>query len=259
MGDGTRLREHLLRQPLFQTCTVSIMRAALFALFGASLALSSGALAQDSYPSRPVRIVVNSAPGGGTDIAARLIGQWLSERLSQQFIIDNRVGFAGNIAAEAVVRAPADGYTLLMVGAPNAINATLYDNLNFNFIRDFAPVAGIMRVPLVMVTNRSFPAKTVPEFIAHAKANPRRINMGSAGIGSTSHLAGELFKSMAGVDLIHVPYRGNAPALTEVTAGRVDMIFDQPASSNRTSRPASSNRSRSPRGTGCPPIPMSPR
>jgi tripartite-type tricarboxylate transporter receptor subunit TctC len=178
-----------------------------------------------SYPSRPVRIIVGFAAGGGVDIVARLIGQWLSERLGQSFVIENRPGAGTNIATEAVVRAAADGYTLLLVNTANAINATLYDKLNFNFIRDVAPVAGIMVVPNVMVVHPSVPAKTVPEFIAYAKANLGKINMGSGGIGGPSHVAGELFKMMAGVDLIHVPYRGVAPALTDLLAGQVQVIF----------------------------------
>ena len=157
------------------------------------------------------------------DIVARLIGQWLSERLGQPFIIENRPGAGSNIATEAVVRAPPDGYTLLLVGPPNAINATLYDKLNFNFIRDIAPVASIVRVPNVMVVNPSVPAKTVPEFIAYAKANPGKINMASAGIGSSAHVAGELFKMMTGVDMVHVPYRGAAPALTDLLGGQVQV------------------------------------
>jgi tripartite-type tricarboxylate transporter receptor subunit TctC len=178
-----------------------------------------------SYPSRPVRIIVGFAAGGGVDIVARLIGQWLSERLGQSFVIENRPGAGTNIATEAVVRAAADGYTLLLVNTANAINVTLYDKLNFNFIRDVAPVAGIMVVPNVMVVHPSVPAKTVPEFIAYAKANLGKINMGSGGIGGPSHVAGELFKMMAGVDLVHVPYRGVAPALTDLLAGQVQVIF----------------------------------
>jgi tripartite-type tricarboxylate transporter receptor subunit TctC len=167
-------------------------------------AVSRFAWAQE-YPTKPVRIIVGFAPGGGADIAARLIGQWLSERLGQSFVIENRPGAGSNIATEAVVRAPSDGYTLLLVSAPAAINATLYEKLSFNFIRDIAPVASISHVPHVMVVHPSFPAKTVPEFIAYAKANAGKINMASAGNGSTPHVAGELFKMMAGVNLIHVP------------------------------------------------------
>src|SRR5262245_44252670 len=179
----------------------------------------------ETYPMRPVRLIVGFAPAGGTDVMARLIGQWLSERLGQQFVIDNRPGAGGNIAAEAVVRAPADGYTLLQCGVPNAINATLYDRLNFNFIRDIAPVASIIRDTYVMVVNPSVPAKTLPEFIAYAKANPGRISYGSAGIGSPNHVAGELFKIMAGVNLMHVPYRGIAPALNDLLGGQVQVTF----------------------------------
>ena len=169
-----------------------------------------------AYPSRPVRIIVGFAPGGGVDIIARLIGQWLSERLGQQFIIENRPGAGTNIATEAVVRAPPDGYTLLLVNAANAVNATLYDNLSFNFVRDIAPVAGIMAASSVMVVHPSVPAKTIPEFIAYAKANPGKIYMGSGGVGSPSHVAGELFKMMAGVDMVHVPYRSAGSALTDL-------------------------------------------
>jgi tripartite-type tricarboxylate transporter receptor subunit TctC len=184
-----------------------------------------------AYPSRPVRIIVGQAAGSGSDIAARLLGQRLSERLGQPFIVENRVGAAGNLATDAVVRAPADGYTLLMINAGNAINATLYDKLNFNFIRDIAPVAGIFRVPQVMEVNPTFPAKTVPEFIAFAKANPGKVNMASAGIGSVHHVAGELFKFMTGVDMVHVPYRGTTPALTDLLAGQAQVMFDVTPSS----------------------------
>jgi tripartite-type tricarboxylate transporter receptor subunit TctC len=178
-----------------------------------------------AYPSRPVRIIVGFAPGGPADIVARLMGQWLSERLGQPFVIENRPGAGGNIATEAVVRAPADGYTLLLVGSFSTINATLYDKLNYNFIRDIAPVGTIIHGPLVIVVNPSVPAKTVPEFIAYAKANPGKISMASGGNGSTSHVAGELFKMMAGVDLVHVPYRGGGPALTDLLAGQVQVYF----------------------------------
>jgi tripartite-type tricarboxylate transporter receptor subunit TctC len=179
-----------------------------------------------AYPSRPVRWIVGFAPGGTTDILARLMGQWLSERLNKPFIIENRPGAGANIATEAVVRAPADGYTLLLVGPPNAINATLYENLNFNFIRDIAPVAGIARVPQVMTVNPSVPAKTVPEFIAYTKANPGKINMASGGVGDPGHVAGELFKMMAGVNLTHVPYRGAALAVTDLLGGQVQVMFN---------------------------------
>jgi tripartite-type tricarboxylate transporter receptor subunit TctC len=178
-----------------------------------------------AYPSRPVRLVVGYAAGGGTDIAARLMGQWLSERLSQQFIIENRPGSATNIATEAVARASPDGHTLLLATAANAVNATLYEKLNFNFIRDIAPVAAAIRVANVMVVNPTLPAKTVPEFIAYAKANPGKINMASGGAGGPDHMSGELFKMMAGVNMIHVPYRGLAPALTDLLGGQVQVIF----------------------------------
>jgi len=178
-----------------------------------------------AYPSRPVRIVVGFPPGGGTDIAARLIGQWLSERLGQQFVIENRPGAGSNIATEAVVRASADGYTLLLVSAAHAINATLYDKLNYNFLRDFAPVAGIIRVPNVMEVNPSLPPKSVSEFIAYAKANPGKVNYASGGNGTAQHLSGELFKMMTGVVMVHVPYRGDAPALTDLIGGQVQVMF----------------------------------
>jgi tripartite-type tricarboxylate transporter receptor subunit TctC len=174
-----------------------------------------------AYPTRPVRIIVGFAPGGATDIMARLIGQWLSERLGQQFIIENRPGAASNVGTEAVVNAAPDGYTLLVVTSVNAINASLYEKLNFNLIRDVAPVASVHREPFVMEVNPSVPVKTVPEFIAHAKANPGKINMASAGIGSGNHIAGELFKMMTGVNLVHVPYRGGGPALVDLLGGQV--------------------------------------
>jgi tripartite-type tricarboxylate transporter receptor subunit TctC len=179
-----------------------------------------------SYPTRPVRLIVGFAAGGGVDIVARLMGQWLSERLGHQFVVENRPGAGGNIANEAVVRAPPDGYTLLLVGLNSAINATLYEKLNFNFIRDIAPVA--TRQPLLMLVNPSVPVKTVPEFIAYAKANSGNINMASAGNGTGPHLAGELFKMMAGVNMVHVPYRGGAPALTDLIAGQVQVMFIGP-------------------------------
>ena len=181
-----------------------------------------------AYPSRAVRIIVPSAPAGPTDILARLMGQWLSERLGQSFVIENRPGGGGNIGTEAVVRASPDGYTLLMVGSLNTINAALYDKLNFNFIRDIAPVASVIRYPSVMVVNPSVPAKSVPEFIAYAKANPGKIHMASGGTGTPPHLAGELFKMMAGVDLIHVPYRGNGPAFNDLIGGQVQVMFPSP-------------------------------
>jgi tripartite-type tricarboxylate transporter receptor subunit TctC len=178
-----------------------------------------------AYPSRPVRIVVGLTAGSASDIVARLVGQWLSERLGQQFIVENRPGAGTNIAAEAVVRSAPDGYTLLLAASPNAINASLYDKLSFNFSRDIAPVAAISREPNVLVVNPSLPTRTVPELIAYAKANPGRINMASAGNGTTSHLAGELFKMMTGVNMVHVPYRGGGPALTDLLAGQVQVFF----------------------------------
>ena len=187
-------------------------------------AVSRFAKAQ-SYPARPVRIVVGFTAGGSTDIGARLIGQWLQERLGQPFVIENRPGAGTNIATESVVRAPPDGYTLLMVGPSSAVNATLYDKLSFVFLRDIAPVASLIRQPQIMLANPQLTAKTVPELIAYAKANPGKITMASAGIGSTGHLVGEFFKIAAGVDFVHVPYRGAGPALTDLLAGQVLMSF----------------------------------
>jgi tripartite-type tricarboxylate transporter receptor subunit TctC len=187
-------------------------------------ALSRIAWAQ-AYPSRPVRIIVGFTSGSAPDIVARLMGQWLSERLGQQFFVENRPGVGSNIGTEAVVRAPADGYTLLLVSAPNAINTTLYDKLSFNFLRDIAPVAGISRERIVMVVHPSFPAKTVPEFIAYAKANPGKVTMASPGNGSSPHVSGELFKMMAGIDMIHVPYRGGGQVMTDLIAGHVQVSF----------------------------------
>jgi tripartite-type tricarboxylate transporter receptor subunit TctC len=184
-----------------------------------------------AYPARPVRIIVPFPPGAGTDIVARLLGHWLSERLGQPFIVENRPGAGSNIGTEAVVRAPADGHTLLLVNPANTINATLYDKLNFDFVRDIAPVTSIVRNPLVMVVNPSFPAKTVPEFIAYAKANPGKINMASAGSGTVFHVAGELFKMMSGIIMTHVPYRGSAPMVTDLLGGQVQVGFDTLASS----------------------------
>ena len=178
-----------------------------------------------TYPTQPVRVIVGFAAGGPTDVTARVIGQWLSERLSQPFVIENRPGAGSNLATEAVVRAPADGYTLLAGGFPNAINATLYDKLNFVFLRDIAAVAGIISLPFVMVINPSVPAKTVLEFIAHAKANPGNISFGSPGIGTPGHVSGELFKTMAGVDMIHVPYRGGGAVVSDLLGGQVQVLF----------------------------------
>src|SRR5262245_19200681 len=191
----------------------------------AALATVSRIARAQAYPSRPVRVIVPATAGGGYDIPARLIGQWLSERLGQQFVIDNRPGGGGNIGTEAVVRAPADGYTLLLVGGLNAVNATLYEKLNFNFIRDIAAVAAIISLPEVMVVHPSVPAKTIPEFIAYAKANPGKISMASGGIGTPGHLSGELSKTMTGVNMVHVPYRGVAPALTDLLGGQVQVAF----------------------------------
>ena len=184
-----------------------------------------------AYPTRPVRLIVAVAPGGGADILARLMGQWLSERLGQPLIIDNRPGAGGNLATETVVKARPDGYTILMASTTNAINATLYDKLSFNFIRDIAPVATISRNSLVMVVHPSIPAKTVPEFIAYAKANPRQLNMASPGNGSPNHVSGELFKMMTGVDMVHVPYRSGGPALTDLLGGQVQVMFPATVSS----------------------------
>jgi tripartite-type tricarboxylate transporter receptor subunit TctC len=188
-------------------------------------ALAPIAMAQ-GYPTRPVHVIVGFPPGGAADTLARLLGQWLSERLGQPFIIENRPGAAGNIATEAAVKSPADGYTLLFVVANNAVNATLYDKLNFNFIRDIAPVASVARVPGSLDVNPSIPVHTVPEFIAYAKANPGKLNMGSSGVGSPQHVSGELFKMMTGVDLVHVPYRGGALAVADLLAGQVQVVFD---------------------------------
>jgi tripartite-type tricarboxylate transporter receptor subunit TctC len=200
----------------------------------------SGIARAQTYPTRPVRLIVGFAPGGVFDIVARLMGQWLSERLGQQFIIENRPGAGGNIGTEAVVRAPPDGYTLLLVGLSSAINATLYEKLNF--VRDIAPVASISRETNVMVVHPSFPAKTVPEFIAYAKANPGQINMASGGNGTVAHVAGELFNMMTGVSMVHVPYRGNALALTDLLGGQVQVSFAPCPRRSSTSGPASCAR-----------------
>jgi tripartite-type tricarboxylate transporter receptor subunit TctC len=191
----------------------------------AALPVASRFAWAQAYPTRPVRIVVPFAPAGSTDVVARLIDQWLSEQLGQPFVIENRPGGGGNIGTDAVVRASPDGYTLLMVGGWNAINATLYDKLSFNFIRDISPVAGINREPYLIAVHPSVPAKTVPELIAYAKANPGKISMASAGSGTPSHVSGELFKMMAGVDMIHVPYRGGGPAYNDLLGGQVQIMF----------------------------------
>ncbi|MBR1235840.1 tripartite tricarboxylate transporter substrate binding protein [Bradyrhizobium sp. AUGA SZCCT0182] len=190
----------------------------------AAPAFPHSAVAED-YPSRPVRIVAGFAAGGGVDITARLIGQWLNERLGQSFVVENRTGAGGNIGTEAVVGAAPDGYTLLLATVPNAVNAALYNNLKFNFIRDIAPVAGIIRVPMIILLHPTMPVKTVPELIAYAKANPGKVNMASAGNGSAPHMAGELFKMMTGVNMVHVPYRGQGPALTDLLGGEVQVLF----------------------------------
>lgn len=197
----------------------------LIAMGFAAFISTSGASAQD-YPTRPVKWVVGYPPGGATDILARLIGQRLSERLGQQFIIENKPGAGNNVGTESVVNADPDGYTVLLVNPANGINASLYTKLSFNFIRDIAPVAGILRSPNVMVVPADFPAKTVAEFVAYAKANPGKVNMASSGNGTSVHLSGELFKSMTGIEMTHIPYKGAAPALTDMIAGRVQVIFD---------------------------------
>jgi tripartite-type tricarboxylate transporter receptor subunit TctC len=193
---------------------------------GAALSSTIGIARAQAYPARPVRVLVGFVAGGNFDIVARLIGQWLSEQFHQPVIVENRPGASSNLATEAVVRAPADGYTLLLGGAVNAVNATLFDNLGFNFISDLAPVAGVSRFPNVMTVNASFPAKTVPEFIAYAKANPGKVNQGSSGNGTTQHLAGALFKSMTGTDFLHVPYKGAAQAITDLLNGQVQVLFE---------------------------------
>src|SRR5713101_8085870 len=196
----------------------------LAAVVAAAAAVPQHASALD-YPTRPVRIIAGFAAGGGVDITARLIGQWLSDRLGQSFVVENRPGAGGNIGTEAVVNAPPDGHTLLLATVPNAVNATLYEKLNFNFIRDIAPVAGIIRVPQVVLVHPSVPADTVPELVAYAKANPGKVNMASAGNGSAPHMAGELFNFMVGVNMIHVPYRGQGPALSDLLGGQVQVFF----------------------------------
>jgi tripartite-type tricarboxylate transporter receptor subunit TctC len=191
----------------------------------AALPLFSQMARAQAYPTRPVRIIAGFAAGGGVDITARLIGQWLSERLGQSFVTENRPGAGGNIGTEAVVNAPPDGHTLLLATVPNAVNATLYEKLSFNFIRDIAPVAGIIRVPMVILVHPSVPAKTVPEFTAFSKTNPGNVNMASAGIGSAPHMAGELFNLMADTRMVHVPYRGQGPALSDLLGGQVQVLF----------------------------------
>jgi tripartite-type tricarboxylate transporter receptor subunit TctC len=206
---------------------IPLLRTASLAL----LIAFSGLAAAADYPARPVKWVVPYPPGGTTDLIARIIGGWLSDKMGQQFIIENKPGGGNNIGVESVVRADPDGYTMLLVNPANGINATLYKNLPFNFIRDIAPVAGIVRTPNVMVVPAAFPAKTVAEFIAHCKANPGKVNMASSGSGTSVHLSGELFKSMTGCNMLHVPYKGAGPALTDLMAGQVDVIFDNLPSS----------------------------
>jgi tripartite-type tricarboxylate transporter receptor subunit TctC len=207
---------------------MEVPRRTFLSVAAGSVALAgiSRVAAADTYPARPVHIIVGFPPGAASDINARLIGDWLSQRLGQQFIVDNRPGAGSNVGTEAAAHAPADGYTLLLVTPPNAINAALYDNLNFNFLRDIAPVASIMRTPMVMEVNAALPIKTVAEFIAYAKANPGKLNFASSGNGTGSHVAAELFKFMTGVDIVHVPYRGPAQALTDLISGRVQVMFD---------------------------------
>jgi tripartite-type tricarboxylate transporter receptor subunit TctC len=190
-----------------------------------ALPIASRTVWAQAYPSRPVHIIAPTAPAGAPDILARLIGPWLSERLGQQFVVENRPGSGNNIGTEAVVRASPDGYTLLVVTSSNAINATLYDKLNFDFLRDIAAVAGLISLPFVMVINPTVPAKTVPEFVTHAKANPGKISFGSPGIGTPGHVAGELFKMMAGIEMIHVPYRGGGAVLSDLLGGQVQVLF----------------------------------
>jgi tripartite-type tricarboxylate transporter receptor subunit TctC len=223
-------RSRTQRRPLGVSGTELARRRFLRLAVGAATLTTAETAGAQTYPMRPVRIIAGFGPGGPVDILARLIGQSLSERLGQPFVVENRPGAGTNIATEAVVRAPADGHTLLMIGSVNAWNASLYDNLSFDFIRDIVPVASIERGWSVMEVHPSFPAKTVPEFIAYAKANPGKINMGVVG-GGTTHLAGELFKQMAGVDIVTVYYRGPAPALTDLISGQVDVMFDSLISS----------------------------
>jgi len=206
---------------------MNLVRRQFLRLAGAAIAAPafSRIAGAHAYPTRPVRLIVGNAPGGGPDILARLVGPWLSERLGQPVIIENRPGAGSNIATEAVVHAAADGHTLLLVNIANAVNATLYEKLNYNFIRDIAPVASISRDPLFMLLNPSFPAKTVPEFLAYAKANPSKLSLASPGSGTAPHIAGELFKMMAGIDMVHVPYRSGAPALTDLISGQVQVYF----------------------------------
>jgi tripartite-type tricarboxylate transporter receptor subunit TctC len=202
-----------------------------FAAGAAALPAVSKIARAQAYPTRSLRMIIGYPPGGSADITARLAGQWLSDRLGQPVVVESRPGAATNLATEAVVRAPPDGYTLLLVAPANAINATLYDKLSFDFLRDIAPVAGIIRFPNVVVVNPSLPIKSIPELIAYAKANPGKLNMASSGNGSTIHMSGELFKMLTGINMVHVPYRGGAPAMTDLIGGQVQVLFDQLPSS----------------------------
>jgi tripartite-type tricarboxylate transporter receptor subunit TctC len=225
--DGRVIRHQKSRREEASAMTTTVNFARGFAACLAVLAWGGiGSAAALDYPNRPVRWIVPYTPGGGTDITARIVAQWLSERLGQQFVIENKPGAGNNIGTEAAIHSPPDGYTLLLVNPANAINTTLYPRLSFNFIRDSAPVAGIMRVPNVMEVNPSLPAKTVAEFIAYAKANPGKINWATSGNGTSVHLSGELFKMMTGVEMTNIPYKGSAPALTDLIAGTVQVIFD---------------------------------
>jgi tripartite-type tricarboxylate transporter receptor subunit TctC len=219
------MREQNARTPAVAGSTPTRRRFLHLAAGAVALPAMSRVATAQAYPTRPVRIIVANSAGGTADFTARLIGQWLSERLGQPFVIDNRPGAAGNIAAETVVRAPPDGYTLLLVAAGNAVNVTLFDKLNFDFIRDIVPVASIIRAPNVMAAHPAVPVKTISEFIAYAKANTGKINFASAGNGTSPHVSGELFKMMAGIDMVHVPYRGAGPALTDLLGGQVQVMF----------------------------------
>ena len=225
---GERFENRATPRQQPSTSAPEISRRQLLNLIAGAAALPafSRIARAETYPSRPVRIIVGFPPGGAADITARLMGQWLSDRLGQQFVIENRPGAGTNIATEAVMRAPADGYTLLLVSVANTVNATLYERLNFDFVRDIAPVAGLIRGPLVMEVNPSFPATTVPEFIAYARANPNKVNIASAGKGTPGHMASALFQLSTGLGLLDVSYRGGAPALTDLLAGQVQVMFD---------------------------------
>src|SRR5262245_24811354 len=232
MGQGDQDRQHQAGVNRLRNCrlgnAMTLARRRFLQLTASAAAVSAmpGTGRAQAYPSRPLRMIIGYPPGGSADITARLAGQWLSERLGQPVVVEGRPGAATNLATEAVVRAAPDGYTLLMVAPANAINATLYDRLNFDFLRDIAPVAGIIRFPNVVVVNPSLPIKSIPELIAYAKANPGKLNMASSGNGSTIHMSGELFKMLTGINMVHVPYRGGAPALTDLMAGQVHVMFD---------------------------------